>query len=89
MTEPNLYALAQDVKHLSEVVDDMSSKADKRWETQQQIFAELASNKKEMSYLVKRVNELEQIVDSLNAWRWKTIGVLGVLFVAIEAVFKL
>jgi len=86
--EPNLYALAQDVKHLSEAVDEMSTKADKRWETQQNILTEIANNKTEMKHVMRRLGSVEELVESLNAWRWKTVGVFGVIVVVLEGLFK-
>jgi len=86
--EPNIYALATDVRHLAEAVDEMATKADARWETQQKILAEIANNKTEMKHLMRRLGSVEETVDSLNAWRWKTVGVFGVIVVVLEGLFK-
>jgi len=86
--EPNLYALAQDVKHLSSAVDEMSAKADRRWDTQQKILVEIANNKTEMKNLMRRINGVEELCESLNAWRWKTVGVVGVVVLLVEVIMK-
>lgn len=87
--EPNLFALAADLKHLSETVDDMSTKADARWETQQKILVEIANNKSEMKHLLRRLTAVEVHVESLNIWRWRTVGVFSVIVVLLEGIFKL
>jgi len=86
--EPNIYALATDVRHLAEAVDEMSTKADARWETQQKILAEIANNKSEMKHLMRRLGSVEETVDSLNAWHWKTVGVVGVVVLLVEVIMK-
>lgn len=94
--EPNIHVVAADVKHLAEDVKDishklkeMASQDDKRWEVQFKILSELTANKKELGFLVKRVAVLEELTESLNAWRWRTIGVVGVLVVVAEVVAKM
>lgn len=94
-TEPNIHALAADVRHLtvgmqdvSEKLKEMSAQDDKRWETQFQILNELTANKKELGFLVRRVANLEGTVENLNAWRWKTVGIIGVLVIIAEIFLK-
>jgi len=41
-----------------------------------------------MKHLMRRLGSVEETVDSLNAWRWKTVGVFGVIVVVLEGLFK-
>lgn len=94
--EPNIHAIASDVRHLTEDVrkvshrlEEMSVQDDKRWEIQFQILNELTANKKEIGFLVRRVASLEETTESLSAWRWRTLGVIGVLVIIAEVLMKM
>lgn len=93
--EPNLHVLAEKVENLHEDINDMREE-DKQWRNElRQIFTELATNRTIIDSMSQRIKSMEihdlkrdKQLEILNAWRWKSTGILGVIVILLEVWFK-
>lgn len=93
--EPNIHALAEKVGHLHEDINQMREE-DRQWrEELRKIFVELAKNREVIVSLSNRITLMEvqdrdrdAKIELLNAWRWKSAGVIGAIIFALEWWFK-
>lgn len=80
----DMHALAANIRALEKSLNDMREE-NREWRNKQlEIYKALASNQTAMANLSRRVSDNERQVSELNAWRWKSVGVLTVAILVIQ-----
>lgn len=76
-TDIDPHALAANIRDLSRGIDNMR-KENEEWRKQLlELLQGMASNKEKVEEQEERIIKLEEKVESLSAWRLKTIGILS------------
>lgn len=94
--EPNIHVLAEKLEHLNEDIRDMREE-DKQWRDElRKIFTELAKNREIIVSMSRRITSMEirdekrdEQLEVLNAWRWKSAGVISIVVLVLEFWFKM
>lgn len=77
-----LNVLAANIRSLSKTVDEMRDENRDWREKQLEIYKSLTNNQASIANLSRRVNDVENDVRALVAWKWKSVGILtGVIMV--------
>lgn len=87
-TDIDPHALAANIRDLSRGIDNMR-KENEEWRKQLlELLQGMASNKEKVEEQEERIIKLEEKVESLSAWRWKTIGTLSAVSSTIGALIS-
>lgn len=77
-----LNVLAANIRSLSKTVEEMRDENRDWREKQLEIYKSLTNNQASIANLSRRVNDVENDVRALVAWKWKSVGILtGVIMV--------